>query len=135
MMSANLTIVTVVLAGLCIGVGIFLFYPRPCEPPSKPPLVPRNAVWKGGCDGGNWIELASWSIDTVRLRIYRDWNGELILDADFVYVDCRKTPLTRLEWQECTGDFLNGVININKSCTGDVQCHLKPLEPVYFEGQ
>jgi len=60
-----------------IGVG--------CDPPQKPNKVPNSAVWKGGCDGGNWIELVSVEKEKIRFRIYRDWNGKLILDADFEY--------------------------------------------------
>ena len=30
---------------------------QPCPPPNKSTNVPTEAVWKGGCDGGSWIQL------------------------------------------------------------------------------
>ena len=36
----------------------------PCPPPPKPQDVPISAVYIGGCDGGDWIELVSIKSDT-----------------------------------------------------------------------
>ncbi len=85
-----------------IGVG--------CDPPQKPNKVPNSAVWKGGCDGGNWIELVSVEKEKIRFRIYRDWNGKLILDADFEYKGCTEFRLTKSNWIKCIAGFINGNI-------------------------
>ena len=76
--------------GIIIGIILFItwLFKQPYKNWERPVNVPVSAVWQGGCDGGNWMELVDIKDDTIRLRIYRDWNGELILDADFVSENC-----------------------------------------------
>jgi hypothetical protein len=105
----------------------------PCPPPEKPDNVPSSAVWKGGCDGGNWIELVSLKEDVVRFRIYRDWNGKLMLDADFNYQECSNFRLNENNWENCAGDFINGNIGIHVNCHSNIKCRLEPIYPAYYE--
>jgi hypothetical protein len=109
------------------------FFNQPCTPPDKPKNVPDKAIWKGGCDGGNWVELISIDKQKIRFKIYRDWNGELILDADFVYVECDTFHLTKTNWIKCGGDFINGSIGIKTNCFNNINCRLEPIYPAYFE--
>lgn len=48
--------------------------------------IPESSVWIGGADGGFWFSVVD--IDSIkmiyRFRIYNDYNGELVMDADFV---------------------------------------------------
>lgn len=107
------------------------FFNQPCEPPKKPNGVPVSAVWKGGCDGGNWIELVSIKNDTLRFKIYRDWNGDLLLDADFQYVNCNSFRLTKSNWVEHIAYFGEALEIYEKSNAG--KCRLTPITPVYYE--
>jgi hypothetical protein len=125
-----IAIVIAVLVGLFVK---FVSFNAPCPPPEKTKDVPAEAVWKGGCDGGNWVELVALKEDTVRFRIYRDWNGELILDADFKYQECGSFRLNENNWEDCTGDFINGNIGINVNCHDNIKCRLEPIYPVYYE--
>jgi hypothetical protein len=61
------------------------FFNQPCDPPEKPDTVPITAVWKGDCDGGVWIDLVSIKNNKFRFRIYHDWDGEILMDSDFVF--------------------------------------------------
>lgn len=120
-----------ILIFLSIVALIFLFrqcfFNQSCSPPERPDVLPKEAVWKGGCDGGNWIELVSIEKEKIRFRIYRDWNGELILDADFSYKDCNLTNLTETNWSEQIAYF-DGELQLYNS-----KCRLEPVYPVYYD--
>ena len=122
-----------------VGVSVFLYFSvtirtnTGCPPPNKPSKVPESAVWKGGCDGGSWIELVSIAKEKVRFRIYQDWNGDLILDAVFEYKDCGTFRLTESSWKKCAGDFINGNIGIHIDCNKDTKCRLEPIYPAHYE--
>lgn len=126
-------------AGIIIVlVGIILFidllFKQPCGEWKKPSNVPVSAVWKGGCDGGNWVEMVDIKADTVRFRIYRDWNGDLILDADFVCKNCNKLQLTKANWNEYIAYFDGSALGIyNKPQSDSSYCHLVPVYPTYYE--
>ena len=107
------------------------FFNQHCEPPKKPNGVPVSAVWKGGCDGGNWIELVSIKNDTLRFKIYRDWNGDLLLDADFEYVNCNSFRLTASNWVEHIAYFGEALEIYEKLNVG--KCRLTPITPVYYQ--
>ena len=109
----------------------WLFY-RPCEQREKPANVPILAVWKGGCDGGNWMELVDIKADTIRLRIYRDWNGDLKLDADFVSENCNNLQLTKANWNEFIFDF-DGTKIYTKIQSDSSYCQLVPVSPAYYK--
>jgi len=122
-------------AGIII-VGMVLFitwlFNRPCEQWEKPSNVPVSAVWKGGCDGGNWVELVDVKADTIRLRIYRDWNGDLILDADFVSENCNNLQLTEENWNEFISYF-DGKKIYSKIQSDSSYCRFVPVFPAYYE--
>lgn len=103
-----------------------------CPPPEKPNNVPKSAVWAGGCDGGNWIELVSIEKEKIRFRIYRDWNGDLILDADFEYKDCNEFRLSESNWSEYVSYFGNAIELMDKEGI-NARCRLEPIYPAYEE--
>jgi len=53
--------------------------------PERLSNIPKEAVWKGGEDGGFWFLNVSQAKDKniIRLKVFNDYDGELILDADF----------------------------------------------------
>lgn len=83
-MERKLIIVIVVFT---LGMGIVIlskwFFSSPYTPPEKPARVPESAKWFGDRDGGTWIELVNVEEEKFRFRIYRDWDGELLMDAGF----------------------------------------------------
>lgn len=122
-------ILTLTFLILCGTVFWKWFFNQPCSPPDKPIVVPKEAAWKGDCDGGHWVELVSIKKEKVRFRIYQDWNGELILDADFNYRNCDNLKLTNSNWAEYISYFdeslkINETSNTNK-------CRLEPIYPAY----
>jgi hypothetical protein len=122
---------------LLAGVLIYLFrnelFYQPCSPAEKPHNVPSGAIWKGGCDGGNWIELISIDGEKYRFRIYRDWDGVLQMDADFILVDCNGIALNSSNWRSYIGAYLNEAISIHNQSNEDQNqhCVLKPVYPAY----
>lgn len=122
-------------AGIIIA-GMVLFFTwlfkRPCEQWKKPENVPVSAIWKGGCDGGIWVELVDIKADTIRFRIYQDWNGELLLDADFVSENCDDLLLTKTTWNEYI-DYFDGTKIYSKIQVGGSCCRLIPIFPAYYE--
>lgn len=125
--------VTIILLLTGTYFGVKWFFSQPCQPPDKPSQVPAEAVWLGGCDGGSWMELVSIEKDQARFRVYRDWNGDLILDADFEYKDCNEFRLTESNWSKCIGDFINGNIGVYVDCNENIKCRLEPIYPAHYE--
>jgi len=129
-----LGILAVVLLGLTVGYFYLNWLARqPCPPPDKPTVVPKEAVWKGGCDGGNWIELIKTKEDNkYRFRIYWGHDGSLALDADFSFKKCKEFTLTKSNWSEYvtwySGQFL-GVKNLDQN--DEWYCRLYPIYPAY----
>jgi hypothetical protein len=121
-------------AGIII-VGIVLFsvllFKQPCGEWKKPVSVPVSAVWKGGCDGGSWVELVDIRADTVRFRIYYDWSGNLELDADFVSEKCNDLQLTKANWNERI-TFFDGTAIYTNVLSDSSYCRLVPIFPAYY---
>lgn len=117
---------------VCIILFILWTLKQPCKRWEKPKNVPISAIWKGGCDGGNWIELVDIRTDTIRFRIYRDWSGELILDADFVLGNCNILHLTRSNWDSCI-DYFDGERLYYRTQTINSHLQLIPILPAYYE--
>lgn len=122
--------VTIVIVSIILFIA-WLFY-RPCGEWEKPSNVPVSAVWKGGCDGGNWMELVDIKADTIRFKIYRDWNGDLMLDADFVYENCNGLQLTKTNWVQYIS-FFDGTKLYTRVVVNGHYCRLVPVFPAYYE--
>lgn len=104
----------------------------PCPQPERPTGVPYQAVWKGGCDGGLWIQLLETKENKFRFKIYHDFNGELLLDADFILENCDDFILSETNWKEYitwySGQFI-GIKNLVDS--KNWKCKLRPIFPAY----
>ncbi|WP_068689381.1 hypothetical protein [Culturomica massiliensis] len=123
----------IIIAIICAILFFNWKFKQSCEEWKKPVNVPISAVWKGGCDGGNWVELVDIKTDTIRFRIYRDWNGDLILDADFVYQNCNDLRLTEANWNEYVSYFDNALEIYSKFQSDSSYCRLIPVYPAYYE--
>lgn len=96
-MKRNLKIVLLGLTLLAIIVIVIWFKIRvPNEStPNKLSNIPKEAIWKGAEDEGFWFEIISINSTqrTYRIKIYNDYNGELVVDADFKKQDSCKSEL------------------------------------------
>ena len=126
-------LIIIILTSIVLLALFFVRIGGGCDPPIKPSNVPEKAVWKGGCDGGYWIELVSIEKDTVRFRIYIDWNGDLLLDAYFKYEACHGFRLTDSNWENHVAYFGNA-IEIYNSSGGSSRCRLEPIYPAIYDG-
>lgn len=78
--------IIMLLALIAIAIAIFLSITKEkINQPERPIDVPSITVWKGDVDQGFWIEFVSENKDSccVRLRIYNDYNGNMVYDANF----------------------------------------------------
>lgn len=125
-------ILAVVVVSVVLYFSVSINTNTGCPPPEKPKNVPESAAWAGGCDGGNWIELVSIEEKELRFRIYRDWNGDLILDADFEYKDCNEFRLSKSNWKEYVAYFGNSIELMDKEGINS-RCRLEPIYPAYYE--
>jgi hypothetical protein len=78
--------IIILLALISIAVAIFLLTTKEkMNHPKRPANVPTTTIWKGSLDEGFWIEFVSENKDSscVRLRIYNDYNGNMVYDANF----------------------------------------------------
>lgn len=125
------------LAFAVVGIVFYKwFFNQPCVPPDKPSTVPASAIWSGGCDGGEWIDLVSVTDKKYRFRIYRDWNGDLMMDADFKF-DGKAFDLNERNWtdkvccytQSLESEVLLKVVSDNQDTKTHYQ--LKSVYPAY----
>jgi hypothetical protein len=116
-----------------IALSIYFFSSKPCLPPDKPSGVPLVAVWKGDCDGGDWIECVSITNNTARFRFYRDGSGELYLDSDFKNVRCQSQFISYENWQVCVAGYINERIEFMAGCGQSPSCIMVPVKPAYYD--
>lgn len=83
---------------------LFLFGQYLCERSEnkmrKPDSVPASAIWAGGDDGGYWAELVETRGDTIRIKFYQDWNGDLLFDNDYVPEIETLPPQIEVSWKD-----------------------------------
>jgi len=92
----------------------------------RPSRVPITAIWKGDIDEGFWIEFVSANIDSsyIRLRVYNDYNGDMMYDANFsTQSDCCTYEGKSVFNNICYFEFDKIVLNNG--------CVLKIKQPVY----
>lgn len=129
----------ILISGVLLLGGYFFFgwfFNQPCIPPAKPKDVPIQAEWFGGCDGGNWIQLVSTNDEKYRFRIYRDWDGNLQMDADFVVKECNGLTLDHSNFAKVIAYYslgLNDEVRLEvRSETGQqINCYLELAPPAY----
>lgn len=71
---------------LLLGLGFYIWLITANIPnPKRINNIPKSAVWKGGADGGFWFDVVAIdSIEkTYRIKIYNDYNGGMVIEADF----------------------------------------------------
>ncbi len=121
------TIVTI------ISIYIVCLFNKPYNKTERPSNVPEQAILIGGCEGGNWFELVDIKEDTIRLRIYHDFNGELMFDADFISENCKDVCLTDANWSMYISHF-DGVYVyfVNEFQSDGNYCKLIPVYPAHY---
>lgn len=127
-------ITMMVLVALILIGAVYLnwSFNKPCDPPVKSGNVPVSAVWKGGCDGGNWVEFVETRGDTIRLRLYTDWSGELIVDADYVSGNCESIHLSNDNWSDIISFFDGSIVYSTVIKSKGHYCTFEPVYPVYY---
>mgnify|MGYP004465288423 FL=1 len=73
--------------------------------------------------------------DLFLLRSMVDWNGELILDADFVYQKKDDIRLTKANWDKYLNYFDGEVICTQIIRDDNRYCLLIPVFPAYYQGR
>lgn len=129
-------ILIIIVVGLLGLLSKYIFTKKPCLPPERPESVPKTAIWSGGCDGGNWIELVEIKESKYRFRIYLDWNGELLMDADFKLKNCKTYNLNNTNWDTtvcCYSHSLDStvVLSVTQNADENRRCHLQSIYPAY----
>jgi hypothetical protein len=54
-------------------------------PPPRPALVPADAEWAGGRDGGKWILCKHTTGPAYDCSVYNDYSGKLEAQGQFVH--------------------------------------------------
>ncbi|MCK6612178.1 MAG: hypothetical protein L6Q78_14200 [Bacteroidia bacterium] len=93
--------------------------------PSRHRSVPKYAVWSGGVDGGFWFDyIESKTQNKVHLKIFNDYSGELVLDADFLGTDTCLIPQGRKVLDSINYFEFDKIVLLNG-------CELKVVYPAY----
>lgn len=124
----------IVLCSFVISL-IYFFHDDNIYEPPRLYNIPQKAIWRGAQDEGFWIEALE--IDSIKkiinLKIYNDYNGELVLFAGFApETNCKILPFDK-------ENILNNIIAFS-SKTGienrdeiimKNNCSLKLVKPAY----
>ena len=101
--------------------------------------IPKEAVFSGDHDGGDWIYLVEAKEGKYRFRIYRHWDETLLIDAYYKLDLCTEnekltsTEITMSNWREMGYYFdeSNGTLAISKETdTEDSRCLFRPQFPL-----
>ncbi|MDG1315083.1 MAG: hypothetical protein P8P29_06125 [Flavobacteriaceae bacterium] len=78
----SITILSIIIA---IGFYLWLMTSNNIKPPTILPNIPKSATWIGGADEGFWFDIVEINKEekVYRFKIYNDYKGDLVLDADF----------------------------------------------------
>lgn len=110
--------VLIAIATVSIIAGLCLIDDYQCPPPPRPTDVPEDALWRGGCDGGQWIYLVDDSID-FHFVVYNDYSGEVIIDGIFEPMPNNTISLDRDEWKNQTLYYMEDIDELLKIVIGD----------------
>ncbi len=122
----------VMIGTLIVMCGCVATSATDCPPPRKPSRIPEGAVWKGDCNGGNWVELVAIRDKRMRFRIYEARRGKLLLDADFEHRDCHGWRLTESNWAEHVVSFGYALeLTHEPDAAPGSRCRLEPVYPAY----
>lgn len=125
-MKIGLLIVSLALTGIIL----FWFSVRV---PNKDELerlsnIPEAAVWKGGIDEGFWFDVVDVNAEkkTYHIKIYNDYKGELVMDADFAKQDSCNTeyPLNKSILEYVSYFEFDKIVMVK-------DCNLKIIKPAY----
>ena len=126
--SKNILLLSSAIFAILISLSLTLLIDRGSSDPERPRNVPETATWKGGVDGGFWFDVVTVNGEKkmYRFKIYNDYNGELVMDADFkknndcsVEYPMDKSIVEKIE----LFDFQNIIMSDN--------CFLQPIGPLY----
>lgn len=98
------------------------------KPPERLAVIPETATWIGGVDEGFWYDIVSIDKErkTYRFKIYDDYQGDLVIDADF------KKETSCNENYSLNKDVLQKVNYFNFNKIGMIgNCNLDMVEPAY----
>lgn len=80
---------------LIVAILFFTLMERDVGHPKRPLKVPKEAVWRGAADEGFWLLLAGINFEKkeYHFNIFADYNGDLVMDANFKMSRNCKTDL------------------------------------------
>ena len=107
---------------------------QPCSSPPKPNNLSDTVMWSGDCDGGNWIELVDIKDNVYRFRIYQDYDGVLLMDADFMLKNCNNKVIDMENWQTrvcCYSNSMDSLVRLGIKNIGNEDCNNGYLESIY----
>lgn len=77
------------------------FAGTPALPPERVPGVPKQAVWSGGPDGGDWLLCReTQSRNRLSCEVYHDCTGELVARGEFALLPEASDSENGLDWRE-----------------------------------
>lgn len=90
-------VVTVSVTMIALIVGLW-FISRIPNGPKRFANMPTDAVWIGATDEGFWFSVIF--VDSIRqiarIQVYNDYNGKLMMDANYKLHDsCKIIPFTK----------------------------------------
>ncbi len=81
---------TIILAGIVVIVlgsfVVYLNYGEPVRPPLRPEGVPRQAIWAGGPDGGDWFycrPIGALPSNRFFVTVYAEETGAIVYKGAF----------------------------------------------------
>lgn len=97
-------------------------------PPKKFDSLPKESFWRGGVDGGHWIQINSYNDSIANISVYHDWDGSLMERGDFkICEECNniKIGFKDLEKEILLFDGMNVVLK--KVDSTNHYCYLKEV--------
>lgn len=85
-MKNKLTFWIIIIVAFLAGGFLWLNTNNHLRTPKKFVNIPKEATWIGGVDEGFWYQIVSIDKNKkiYRFRIYNDYTGDMVVDANFI---------------------------------------------------
>lgn len=121
----SIVVLLIVFSLLIISFIYFAKKDKNTKALERPANVSRQAIWIGGVDGGHWYKIdKTLSPNIFKIKIFNDYNGDVIIDSTFTFnSDCKLKQMDLRKLIQSINGYDGEKILLNYKAN-DTNCYL-----------